>query len=133
MWGPARVSRRPGRAFRQVEASMTAADSNRPRRAHARFSPGAAGDVVDDMNFLDFRTILSDIWIMRGNEFIKKVRRLAKLRGCECEWHPDKGKGSHGALTFGDKWTIVRNPQDELKSGTFHGMCKQLGIRPDEL
>ncbi|HOT29870.1 MAG TPA: type II toxin-antitoxin system HicA family toxin [Candidatus Ozemobacteraceae bacterium] len=70
---------------------------------------------------------------MRGNEFIKRVRRLAKVRGWACEWYPDRGKGSHGVLTLGNARTIVRNPQDELKSGTFHGMCKQLGIRPDEL
>jgi hypothetical protein len=29
--------------------------------------------------------------------------------------------------------TIVRNPKDELKSGTYHAMLKQLGIDPEEL
>jgi hypothetical protein len=44
-----------------------------------------------------------------------------------------RGKGSHVTLYFGDRLTVVRNPKDELKTGTLHAMCKQLGIRRDEL
>jgi mRNA interferase HicA len=65
---------------------------------------------------------------MRGNEFIRRVQKYAKARGLRCEWHPDLGKGSHGILILGDRRTVVRNPKDELKTGTFHGMLKQLGL-----
>ena len=34
---------------------------------------------------------------------------------------------------FGSAFTIVRNPKDELKTGTFHAMCSQLGIKPNDL
>jgi mRNA interferase HicA len=34
---------------------------------------------------------------------------------------------------LGDRLTIVRDPKDELKTGTLHAMCKQLGIRRDQL
>jgi mRNA interferase HicA len=44
-----------------------------------------------------------------------------------------RGKGSHQTLYFGSAFTIVRNPKDELKTGTFHAMCKQLGIKPSDL
>jgi mRNA interferase HicA len=44
-----------------------------------------------------------------------------------------RGKGSHVTLYFGDWLTVVRNPKDELKTGTLHAMCKQLDIRRDEL
>lgn len=44
-----------------------------------------------------------------------------------------RGKGSHQTLYYGSAFTIVRNPKDELKTGTFHGMCAQLGIKPNEL
>ena len=44
------------------------------------------------------------------------------------EWRPDLGKGSHGILILGDRRTIVRNPKDELKTGTLHAMLKQLGL-----
>jgi mRNA interferase HicA len=47
-------------------------------------------------------------------------------------FEPQRGKGSHGTLYFGDKWTVVRNPKDELKKGTLHGMLKQLGIDPKD-
>jgi len=40
----------------------------------------------------------------------------------------ERGKGSHGTLYYGDKRTIVRNPQDELKTGTLHAMLSQLGL-----
>jgi len=60
---------------------------------------------------------------MRGNEFIRRVQALAKQRG----------KGSHVTLYFGDCLTVVRNPKDELKTGTLHAMCKQLDIRKDDL
>jgi mRNA interferase HicA len=33
----------------------------------------------------------------------------------------------------GEHITVVRNPKDELKTGTLHAMCKQLGIGKDEL
>ncbi len=42
-------------------------------------------------------------------------------------------KGSHGMLYYGDKKTTVRNLKDELKTGTFKAMLKQLGISEAEL
>lgn len=36
-------------------------------------------------------------------------------------------------LYFGDRLTIVRNLKDELKTGTLHAMCRQLGLRREEL
>ena len=70
---------------------------------------------------------------MKGNEFIKRIQKLAKRRGLECSWHPDKGKGSHGILKMGGYRTTVRNPKDELKTGTYHGMIKQLGLTEKDL
>ena len=70
---------------------------------------------------------------MKGNEFIKRVRKLAKVRGITCLVDEARGKGSHISLYFGDNLTIMRNPKDELKTGTFHAMLKQLGITVDEI
>ena len=44
-----------------------------------------------------------------------------------------RDKGSHITLYFGLNFTIVRNPKDELKKGTYHAMMNQLGINEDEL
>ncbi|MDI6793749.1 MAG: hypothetical protein QME81_12940 [bacterium] len=40
-----------------------------------------------------------------------------------------RGKGSHGTLFYGERFTIVRNPKDELLTGTMHGMLDNLGLR----
>jgi mRNA interferase HicA len=50
-----------------------------------------------------------------------------------CRVDEKRGKGSHVTLYFGDRMTIVRNPKDELKTGTLHAMCKQLGIGKSDL
>lgn len=74
---------------------------------------------------------------MRGKEFLERVRKLAKARGILCSWHPDKGKGSHGVLKFGDRRTVLRDLKDELKdelkTGTLHAMLKQLDLKPDDI
>ena len=44
-----------------------------------------------------------------------------------------RGKGSHMTLYFGDRKTVVRNPQDDLKTGTYRAMLRQLGIRQEDL
>jgi mRNA interferase HicA len=70
---------------------------------------------------------------MKGNEFIRKVRKLGRQRGVRVAVVPERGKGSHGTLYYGDKLTIVRNPKDELKTGTLHAMLAQLGLTLTEL
>lgn len=70
---------------------------------------------------------------MKGSEFLRKVQALAHHRGIPCTWRPDKGKGSHGVLTLGERRTVLRNPKDELKTGTYHAMLKQLGLRHRDL
>ena len=70
---------------------------------------------------------------MTGNEFIRRMRRLGRQRGIRVEFVPERGKGSHGTLYYGERLTIVRNPRDELKTGTLHAMLTQLGLSRDDL
>lgn len=70
---------------------------------------------------------------MRGNEFIRRVQKYAKRSGIAVTWRADRGKGSHGLLTLGELRTVVRNPKDELKTGTYHAMLKQLGLTERDL
>ena len=69
---------------------------------------------------------------MTGNEFIKRVKRLAKVKGLRVSIDKSRGKGSHITLYYGEKFTVVRNLKDELKTGTTKAMLKQLGIKEDE-
>ncbi len=70
---------------------------------------------------------------MRGNEFIRRVQKYAKFHDMRCEWHPELGKGSHGVLLPGERRTVVRNPKNELKSGTLHAMLKQPGLSSGDI
>lgn len=70
---------------------------------------------------------------MTGNEFIRKVKALGKDRKVTVILNAARGKGSHQTLYYGTAFTIVRNPKDELKTGTFHAMCRQLDLKPSDL
>jgi mRNA interferase HicA len=70
---------------------------------------------------------------MRGNEFIKRIKAIAKQRDLLAKVDKKRGKGSHVTLYFGDRLTVVRNPKDELKTGTLKAMLKQLGLTMDDL
>jgi mRNA interferase HicA len=70
---------------------------------------------------------------MTGNEFIRRLRRLGRQRGVRVEFVPERGKGSHGTLYYGERLTVVRNPRDELKTGTLHTMLAQLGLSRADL
>ena len=65
---------------------------------------------------------------MRGNECIRKVQKLGRRHGIKVVFVHERGKRSHGTLYYGDRLTIVRNPKDELKTGTLHAMLTQLGL-----
>lgn len=70
---------------------------------------------------------------MTGNEFVRKLRLLGRKRGFVVTLDASRGKGSHQTLYFGSAFTVLRNPKDELKTGTLHAMCAQLGIKASDL
>lgn len=65
---------------------------------------------------------------MKGSEFLKKIKKLGRERGVEVRLESRRGKGSHSTLFYGERFTIIRNLKDELKTGTYQAMLKQLGI-----
>lgn len=65
---------------------------------------------------------------MKCSEFLKKIKKLGRAQGVEVCLESRRGKGSHGTLFYGDKFTIIRILKDELKTGTYQAMLKQLGI-----
>lgn len=70
---------------------------------------------------------------MKGSELIRRVRRLGRRRGIPVEILAERGKGSHRLLYFGDRRTVVRNPKDELKTGTLRAILRQLGLTLHDL
>ena len=102
------------------------------RRRLEAARPGLSGR-IDFLTRLVFRTFSSDNTCVKGNEFIRKVKALGKVRKVAVTLNASRGKGSHQTLYYGTAFTIIRNPKDELKSGTYHAMCKQLGVKPGDL
>jgi len=82
---------------------------------------------------LHVRSFSSDNGSVTGNEFIRKLKAYGRKQGVAVTLNASRGKVSHQALYFGSAFTIIRNPKDELKTGTFHGMCSQLGVKPNDL
>jgi mRNA interferase HicA len=68
-----------------------------------------------------------------GKEFIRRARMLGRAKSLDVHVDKKRGKGSHQTLYYGDRKTIVHNPKDELKTGTFNAMLRQLGIGKHEL
>ncbi|HET9210410.1 MAG TPA: type II toxin-antitoxin system HicA family toxin [Thermoanaerobaculia bacterium] len=70
---------------------------------------------------------------MKGAELVRRLRKLGRKRGIVVELVPERGKGSHGTLYFGERLTIIRDLKDEIKTGTLHAMLKQLGLTLQDL
>ncbi len=70
---------------------------------------------------------------MKGSEFIRKLQSLARKQKIPMRIEQRRGKGSHSTLFYGDRFTIIRNLKDELKTGTLKAMLKQLGIHEHDL
>lgn len=70
---------------------------------------------------------------MTGAEFIRRVQRLGKRRGVDVRFEPRHGKGSHGRLWFGERFTTIQDRKKELRSGTLSAMLRQLGLRLNDL
>jgi mRNA interferase HicA len=70
---------------------------------------------------------------MKGAELVRRLRKLGRQREVTVAFIPERGKGSHGTLYFGERLTVIRNLKDEIKTGTLHAMLKQLGLTLQDL
>ena len=70
---------------------------------------------------------------MTGAEFVRRMRRLGRKHGVAVEFRAERGKGGHGTLYYGPRFTLVRSLRDELKPGTLRAMLRQLGLGPNDL
>lgn len=82
---------------------------------------------------LENRTQVFDNEGTRGSEFLRKVKAVAKRKGLAYRWDPQRGVGSHGTLYLGDRFTVVKDLKKELGPGLLADICKQLGIRKEDL
>ena len=69
---------------------------------------------------------------VNGREFMARVRKLARTDGIAVGFDRTRGKGGHGPLYCGDRFTMVKDRRKPLKTGALRRMCKQLGIAPND-
>ncbi len=67
---------------------------------------------------------------MNETEFIRRVKRYAKKTGQEFRFEAARGKGSHGRLYLGKRFTTVK--RSEIASGLLNAMLKNLGVDKKE-
>lgn len=82
---------------------------------------------------IDSRTVLSETEEVKGSEFERRVRKLARSRKVSCQFVADKGKGSHGRLYLGDEFTTLKGRKKEIGRDLLAKMCADLKIDPREL
>jgi mRNA interferase HicA len=63
-----------------------------------------------------------------GNEFLRRLSRLARTRGVPIRIDQRKGKGSHATLYYGNRKTILKDPKQEIGPGLLRAMLTQLGL-----
>ena len=70
---------------------------------------------------------------MNGAEFLRRVRRLGRRHGVPVRFDARQGKGSHGRLYYGDRFTTIKDRRQEISEGLFRAMLRQLGIDRNEV
>lgn len=70
---------------------------------------------------------------MKGSEFLRRLKVVAKRNQLLYRWSPERGTGSHGTVYVGDRFSVVKDLKKELGPGLLADMCKQLGIRKEDL
>jgi mRNA interferase HicA len=70
---------------------------------------------------------------MNGAEFIRRIQYLARKTGVTVRLDLRHGKGSHGRLYYGTRFTTVKDRRKELGPGLLHAMLRQLGLTRDDL
>ncbi len=70
---------------------------------------------------------------MRAGEFIRRIQTLGAARGIPVRLDATRGKGSHGTLYYGDRFTVVKDRRKECGPGLLAKMLADLGLSRRDL
>ena len=70
---------------------------------------------------------------MNGNEFLRRLGRIAKVRGVEVTVDRRQGKGSHATLRFAGRKTTLKDLKKEIGPGLLRAMLNDIGLTPRDL
>jgi mRNA interferase HicA len=70
---------------------------------------------------------------MTGDEFERRIRKLGRIRNRLVSFDRAHGKGSHGRLYFGDRFTTLKDRKKEIGPGLLKATLDQLGSMKEDL
>jgi len=70
---------------------------------------------------------------MNGNELYRRLQKIGRQRGVEVSFEAERGKGSHGTIRYGDRYTVMKDRRKEVRPGLLHAMLRQLGLTERDL
>ena len=70
---------------------------------------------------------------MTGDEFVRRIRALGRERGVAVRFETRAGKGSHGRLYLGDRFTTLKDRRKEISPGLLAAMLRQLGLSREDI
>ncbi len=70
---------------------------------------------------------------MTGDEFVRRIRALGRERGVAVRFETRAGKGSHGRLYLGDRFTTLKDRRKEIGPGLLAAMLRQLGLSREDI
>jgi mRNA interferase HicA len=70
---------------------------------------------------------------MTAGEFIRGIQALGASRGITVRFDRTRGKGSHGTLYYGDRFTVVKDRRKECGPGLIGKMLADLGLTRRDL
>jgi hypothetical protein len=76
---------------------------------------------------------MCDVTPVNGSEFGRRIKRLGRKRGVATSFDPGHGKGSHGRLYYGARFTTLKDRKKEIGPGLLNAMLGQLGLTKSDL
>ena len=67
---------------------------------------------------------------MKPAVLLRRLRRLAARRGSDLEISEGK---NHTKIALAGRRSVLGRHAADLKTGTLHGILKQLGLKPEEI
>jgi len=70
---------------------------------------------------------------MNGAEFERRIKKLGRNRAVSVFFDRGHGKGSHGRLYYGNRFTTLKDRTKEIGPGLLLAMLGQLGLTKADL
>jgi hypothetical protein len=70
---------------------------------------------------------------MTGSEFERKIRKAGRKQGVSVLFDAGHGKGGHGRLYYGNRFTTLKDRRKEIGPGLLKAMLDQLGLTRADL